>query len=189
LQIDPAQPPWVRRNLAEALLEEGNADAACDNFEESLASDPWPLTAMVKFAYLLQKERRLDLVRRIYARGSELVAEDPDIMRARAHLCSLAGEQQEAEAAIRRAIMLYERVKGHNGSSLADMLGFLADLLAGVGRTKEALAAAEDAQRLNPTSARHRERVAHLLANGGEGAGAAARLSQTMEADLARERN
>lgn len=164
LQVDPAQPLWVRRNLAEALIGEGNIDAALQQLEAAVQLDPWPLPAMVRVAELMARHDR-GALEMVYQRARELVAYDADTIANWAQICRFAGKREEAEAAFRRAIEL-QLDKAQGTEKLEHLYGHLSNHLAEAGRTAEALAAANHALHLNPISPQNRRRVAGLMARG-----------------------
>jgi len=162
IQTDSAVPLWAHRNLGMALLEDGSFEAGIAQLERAILVDPWPIKAIVHLAELMLTHRRPEIIAALYNQTRELVADDPDTMRNWGHLCRLAGKLDEAEAAIRRAIVLEER-KTFKDNYLTDLHGYLSDLLAHRGRIGEALEAANEAVRLKPGSQKNTRRVAQLL--------------------------
>jgi len=163
MQADGTQPLWVHRNLAEALIEDGNTSAGLELLERGVAIDPWPIESLVHLATLNLSFNPLAVVEPLYQRGRELAADDPDAMRHWGHLCALAGKVDEAEAATRRAIELEER-KLYARHFLGDLHGYLSDLLASQGRLSEAVVEAQEAVRINPKDPKKVSRVAKLRA-------------------------
>jgi tetratricopeptide (TPR) repeat protein len=88
-------------------------------------------------------------------------------MRHWGHLCTLAGKLDEAEGAIRRAIVLEKR-KVYAQPYLGDLYGYLSDILANRGRLAEALGAAGEAVRIDPKDPKKTGRVAKLRARAGK---------------------
>jgi tetratricopeptide (TPR) repeat protein len=157
------QPLWVRYNLADALIGDGQIDAGLAMMEEAIARDPWPVFRLTRLAQMKVRHSRLQGLDAIVDRAAALRADDTDVMRHYGHLCHLAGRLEEAEAAIRRAIVLDDRRRAAHYYA-ADLRGYLADLLVAMGRVEEAIVPAIEAAEIKMSDPRHPMRAGRLLA-------------------------
>jgi tetratricopeptide (TPR) repeat protein len=165
-------PPWARRNLGHALIENGQIDAGIKLLEETLASDPWPSKSAVSLAEVYVAHGRQDRLAKLREAMREVLVDEPQVMLHWGHLCRIAGDFAEAETAMRRAVVLADRT-GTARDYSADVRSSLAELLAGRGRADEAIVVAREAFEMFPSDAGRCMRLAGLVARTGNRAEAA----------------
>lgn len=142
VSLDREQPAWVYGNLAEALFQSGDAEAAVATVAEAVRRDPWPLATDLRFIKDLADRGLDEHVAAAVARGRALEPDHPSVYAQRARLESRAGLQEEAEALFRRGLAM--------APNHLDLHTAFASMLEDMGRIPEALAVLAEANEQTP---------------------------------------
>ena len=142
IALDRDQPAWAYGNLAEALFQAGDDEAAVAMIAEARLRDPWPLTTELRFMQSLVDRRLDDLVEAALARGRAVEPDHPSVFDQLGRLASRAGRPEEAEASFRQGLAL--------APTHLDLHTALASMLEDMGRVPEALAVLAEANEQTP---------------------------------------
>ena len=104
LALDPALPHWVLANLAEALFQDKQTEAAVGAYRRALDHDPWPLGTLVRFAPALKHHRLKSLLRESAARAAGVPADHGAVARQKARVLWLAGRYADSEQAFEEGL-------------------------------------------------------------------------------------
>jgi tetratricopeptide (TPR) repeat protein len=132
IALDPEQPAWLYGNLAEALFQADDDEAAVAAVLAAVRRDPWPLTTDLRFIKQFSDRGLDDLVAAAVSRSRAIEPDHPSVFAQRARLESHAGHQQEAESLFRRGLAL--------APTHLDLHTAFASMLEDMGRIPEALA-------------------------------------------------
>lgn len=132
IALDPEQPAWVYGNLAEALFQADDDEAAVAAVLAAARHDPWPLTTDLRFIRMLADRGLDDLVAAAVARSRAVEPDHPSVFAQRGRLESRAGRHEEAESLFRRGLAV--------APTHLDLHTALASMLEDMGRIPEALA-------------------------------------------------
>lgn len=139
---DPALPYWVSANLAEALFQDQQVDAAIGAYRRALDADPWPLTTLVRFAPALKRHRLKSLLREGAALAAPIAADHGSTALQKARILWLAGRHADGERAFEDGLRASPR---H-----LQLLVAYASFLAARGRRAEAVALLREAADVHP---------------------------------------
>jgi acyl-CoA synthetase (AMP-forming)/AMP-acid ligase II/thioesterase domain-containing protein/acyl carrier protein len=156
LALDPALPHWIFGNLANALLEDGQTEPAVAAYRQAVARDPWPLTTLVRFAWMLKRRRLKDLLREGAAMAAGIPAADGATALQKARVLWLARRHADAERAFADGVRVSP---GH-----PHLLVAYAALLAQLGRHAEARAVLRAGAGRHPERNRNRALLERKLA-------------------------
>lgn len=99
LALDPALPHWVSANLAEALFQGAQIEAAVAAYRQALGRDPWPLTTLVRFAPALKHHRLKALLQEGAALAAGIPADHGTIALQKARVLWLARRHADSDRA------------------------------------------------------------------------------------------
>ena len=132
IALDRDQPAWAYGNLAEALFQAGDIEAAAVAVDAAVRMDPWPLTTDLRFIKPLIERGLDDLVAAALARSRAVAPDHPSVFAQRARLESQTGNHEEAESLFRRGLAL--------APTHLDLHTAFTSMLEEMGRIPEALA-------------------------------------------------
>ena len=142
ISLDRDQPTWVYRNLAEALFQADDDEAAVAAVAEAVRRDPWPLTTDLRFIESLADRGLDELVAAAFARSRAVEPDHPSVFAQLGRLASQASRKAEAEAFFRQGLEL--------APTHLDLHTAFATMLEDMGRIPEALAVLAEANEQVP---------------------------------------
>ncbi len=142
ISLDSEQPAWVYGNLAEALFQANDDEAAVAMAAEAVHRDPWPLTTDLRFIESFAHRGLDDLVAAALARSRTVEPDHPSVFDQLARLASRAGRKAEAETLFRQGLAL--------APTHLDLHTAFASMLEEMDRIPEALAMLAEANEQLP---------------------------------------